>query len=186
MAKASKVTIHITASSPDATVEDIRKQHIDQGWSDIGYHWLIDRQGIAHAGRPESKTGAHVGGHNTGNIGVAVIGRGNDIESNAPYGKYMTPAQKHGLEAKVADILYRHNLKTDAVIGHNEFPGVAKACPCFKVRKSKEFLDSVQAELDELRYGAGGKITEAPEMAEAVDGVDAEVDTEPKAAIRVE
>lgn len=186
MAKVTKVTIHITASSDNATVEQIRAQHMDQGWSDIGYHWIVDRQGIVHAGRPESKTGAHVGGYNTGNIGISYIARGKDTDSNAPYGKYMTPAQKHGLEAKTADVLYRHNLTVKDIYGHNDFPGVAKACPCFKVRKSKEFLDAVQAELDELKYGgAGGKKPAEPEMAEAVDGEDAEVDTAPKAATKV-
>lgn len=183
MSKITKVTVHITASNPKATVEDIRRMHKAQGWSDIGYHWLVDSQGIVFAGRPENKTGAHVAGHNTGNIGISYIARGADNESNAPYGKFITPAQARALESKVADILYRYDLTTDDIYGHNDFnPG--KACPCFKVRNSVEFLQNVQECLNELKGGAGGKKSD-PEMAVAVDGVDAEVSVEPEKADKV-
>lgn len=179
--KINKVTIHITAS--DGTVESIRKIHIAQGWSDIGYHWVVDKQGEVFKGRPEHLTGAHVGGHNTGNIGISYISRGNDIESNAPYGKYMTVEQARALENKVADILYRYNLTIDNIYGHNDFEGVAKACPCFKVRRAVVFLQNVDKELRRLKAGGGG-IKSAPEQAIAVDGENAEATEEPEKAIR--
>lgn len=175
--KINKVTIHVTAS--DGTLESIRRAHIAQGWSDIGYHWLVDKKGNIFAGRPESKTGAHVGGHNTGNIGISCITRGSDTESDAPYGKYLTAAQMVSLETITADVLYRHNLSIDAVYGHNDFPGVAKACPCFKVRKSSHFKNNVQKILDELKANNGVLSEEqVPEMADAVDGIDGEPETD--------
>ncbi len=174
MAKINKVTIHITATPKETTVETIRKFHIVQGWSDCGYHWLVDYKGIIHAGRPETKTGAHVAGHNTGNIGISYISRGSDIEPDAPYGKFLTNKQARSLEWKVADILFRYKLETDAVYGHNDFD-MGKACPCFKVRTATAFLDNVQAELDKLE----GTPDDQPEMAQAEDGIDAEVSEEP-------
>ncbi|MCC6867086.1 MAG: N-acetylmuramoyl-L-alanine amidase [Ignavibacteria bacterium] len=173
--KINKVTIHITAS--EGTVESIRRAHKAQGWKDIGYHWLVDKEGVIHAGRPESQVGAHVGGHNSGNIGIAYISRGSDTQSDAPYGKYMTLAQKNSLEWITAQVLYRYDLSTDDIYGHNDFPGVAKACPCFKVRKAADFLNSVQEKLNWEKSAINPK-PELAEQAEAVDGEDGEPETD--------
>ena len=179
MAKITKVTIHITACD-DCTVEAIRRMHKVQGWSDIGYHWIVDKLGVVHEGRPENLTGAHVAGHNTGNIGISYISRGSDTEPNAWYGKFMTQAQRISLEQKVADILYRHNLTIDAVYGHNDFDK-GKACPCFSVRKSNVFLDNVSLEFVKLK----NLIPEPLEQAQSIDGVDNEINEETHKAIRV-
>lgn len=155
--KINRVTIHITATPKETTVEQIRRAHKSQGWSDIGYHWLVDYLGVEHKGRDESIVGAHVGGYNTNNIGISYIARGADGESSAPYGKFMTKKQMQGLERKTADVLKRHNLKVSDVYGHNDFTNL-KACPCFKVRgdSGKLFREGVQRELDILN----GKVVE--------------------------
>ena len=44
------------------------------GWSDIGYHYLIKLDGTVQEGRPINKIGAHVGGHNRDSIGIAYVG----------------------------------------------------------------------------------------------------------------
>jgi hypothetical protein len=44
------------------------------GWSDIGYNWLIDRNGIIYEGRGDGILGAHFSGMNGGTMGVALIG----------------------------------------------------------------------------------------------------------------
>jgi N-acetylmuramoyl-L-alanine amidase len=69
--------MHYSATYEDQNVqpETIRQWHIARGWSDIGYHFVITQDGIRHFGRkPETATGAHVGGHNTNTIGVCVTG----------------------------------------------------------------------------------------------------------------
>lgn len=43
-----------------------------EGW--IGYHWVVRRMGLVEAGRPEALAGAHVRGHNTGTIGICLVG----------------------------------------------------------------------------------------------------------------
>lgn len=68
-------------------VNAIQTFHQDgRGWSDIGYHFVLDEAGNLFQGRPfldESLAledvpplaqGAHAGGANTGNIGVCVLG----------------------------------------------------------------------------------------------------------------
>lgn len=45
-----------------------------RGWSDIGYNWLIDRNGVVYEGRGDGVLGAHFSGMNTGTMGVALIG----------------------------------------------------------------------------------------------------------------
>lgn len=44
------------------------------GWADIGYNWLIDRNGIIYEGRGDGIRGAHFSGQNAGTMGVALIG----------------------------------------------------------------------------------------------------------------
>ncbi|MFT5250427.1 MAG: hypothetical protein ACI93P_002169, partial [bacterium] len=43
-------------------------------WSDIGYNWLIDRNGVIYEGRGDGVLGAHFSGMNGGTMGVALIG----------------------------------------------------------------------------------------------------------------
>ena len=66
------IVIHCTASKPgiDLTVDDVRKIHKKQGWSDIGYHYLIRLDGRIETGRDVDLIGAHVNGHNAHTIGV--------------------------------------------------------------------------------------------------------------------
>ncbi|MBN1774435.1 MAG: N-acetylmuramoyl-L-alanine amidase, partial [Deltaproteobacteria bacterium] len=74
----SKMAIHYTVTpsdNPAARVRSIQHYHMDtKGWCDIGYHFLVGTDGSIYEGRPLQMVGAHVGGHNTGNIGVSFIG----------------------------------------------------------------------------------------------------------------
>lgn len=111
-------------------VAEIRRWHRDRGWRDIGYHWIIDRDGSIAPGRPETQVGAHVAGHNTGSLGVCLIG-GHGSQSTDAFADHYTDAQRRALRQIIADIRSRTPLK--AVRGHNEV--AAKACPGFTVRQ---------------------------------------------------
>ena len=60
----NKIIIHCTATPEgrDVSVDTIRQWHLDRGWSDIGYHYIIDLEGNLHEGRPVERQGAHVRG----------------------------------------------------------------------------------------------------------------------------
>ncbi|BCL31381.1 peptidoglycan recognition family protein [Streptomyces aurantiacus] len=87
------LTVHHTATvnddaDPAATVRAIYQLHaITNDWGDIGYHFLIDEKGRIYEGRYSGKDGApahdadgnlvtafHVGGFNSGNLGIALLG----------------------------------------------------------------------------------------------------------------
>lgn len=69
-----RVFIHCTASDKDLTVGQIRAMHKRRGWNDIGYHFLIRRDGEIKAGRPLEKTPAAQLGNNTGTIAICLNG----------------------------------------------------------------------------------------------------------------
>ena len=64
MRKINKAIVHCTATPEGrhTTVEDVRRWHLDRGWSDIGYHYLIYLDGTVHEGRPIEIQGAHTKG----------------------------------------------------------------------------------------------------------------------------
>ncbi len=85
--------VHHTVNSNDyspeqaaAVVRGIYAYHVkSNGWSDIGYNFLVDRFGRAYEGRAGGvdrfPVGAHTGGFNTDSFGVSLIG---DYSTVAP------------------------------------------------------------------------------------------------------
>lgn len=62
-----------------AVVKSIWHYHVDvKGWDDIGYNWLIDPNGVLYQGRKDNVRGAHFSGHNTGTMGVCLLGNFHD------------------------------------------------------------------------------------------------------------
>lgn len=75
------VTIHHSAGprAPDKrTAQRLHAQyqrlHMAEFGGDIGYHFSIDDLGRVYRLRPYKYKGAHVGGHNTQNVGIMVHG----------------------------------------------------------------------------------------------------------------
>ena len=109
-------------------VAEIRRWHVQaRGWRDIGYHWVIDRDGAVAIGRPEAVIGAHVEGHNRGTIGICLVG-GYGASADEPFAKNFTAAQAAAAKRLIAEIKARAAIRK--VSGHNEY--AAKACPGFR------------------------------------------------------
>jgi N-acetylmuramoyl-L-alanine amidase len=104
----------------------IRGWHKAKGWKDIGYHYVIRRDGEQEKGREDNVMGAHVRGHNSTSLGICLIG-GTRAGGGSQYN--FTNAQMGRLRDLVASLLAQHPGAT--VHGHNEF--AKKACPCFDV-----------------------------------------------------
>lgn len=128
----NEIIIHCSATPEgrDYTVEQIRDWHVKgNGWIDIGYHFVIYRDGSIHEGRPIEQIGAHTLGHNTHSIGICYIG-GCASDGKTPKDT-RTPAQRKALKELV--IRLRSEFPRATVHGHNEFAN--KACPSFDVKK---------------------------------------------------
>jgi hypothetical protein len=69
----------------------IQDEHMDiNGWADIAYHFAIDNAGVIYEGRDIGSRGASVAGHNTGTIGVVVMG---NFEQERPLDFQLTALQ---------------------------------------------------------------------------------------------
>ena len=144
------IAVHCTATPEGQakTVEQIRAEHKRQGWSDIGYHYVIDLAGRVHLGRDVDISGAHVSGYNSYSIGVVYVG-GLENRPGVAYQQLKpkdtrTEAQKNSLLNLLLDL--RKLYPKAKIQGHRDFSpdkngdGVIsadewiKACPSFDAK----------------------------------------------------
>ncbi len=132
------VIIHHSMTK-DGTVADweaIRKYHKEtNGWSDIGYHYGIERVGkgsLLQGGRPESQPGAHTKEMhmNSQSLGICVVGNF-DL---APPGLEIMRFLAEICRRKVAE----YGIPVNSILGHREVGAMAgfdwkkgqyKSCP---------------------------------------------------------
>ena len=84
MREITKVIVHCAATPEgrDVKTEEIKRWHTEErGWSDIGYHWVVELDGSINEGRSEDINGAHCRGHNSDSVGICYVG-GSDSEGN--------------------------------------------------------------------------------------------------------
>ncbi|AYD02185.1 peptidoglycan-binding protein [Neorhizobium sp. NCHU2750] len=127
----NEIIAHCTATpeGKDFTVDDIRAWHKLRGFSDIGYHYIIYRDGRIMLGRPIGQIGAHVEGHNTGTIGISYVG---GVSADGKTAKdTRTAAQRSSMLRLTAQLCRKFPIAK--VTGHNQYAN--KACPSFDVRK---------------------------------------------------
>ena len=131
------ILVHCTATAEgkDYTVEQIREWHTapkpkGNGWSDIGYHYVIYRDGSIHEGRDVDVSGAHCEGHNAHSIGIVYVG-GCEKDGKTPKDT-RTEEQKTALLSLLFDL---RKLYPDAVIaGHRDYDRKGKRCPSFDAK----------------------------------------------------
>ena len=80
-------------------------------------------------GRPLEEAGAHVSGHNARSIGVCLAG---GLDAAGKSAAEYTPGQWTALSQLLARLAGR--FPAAEIMGHRDFPGVRKDCPCFDVR----------------------------------------------------
>ena len=126
MNKPDKIIIHHsggTAKDPLAdtshhTFEIIKNYHVSKGWGDIGYNWLIEKDGSIHKGRDETVPGAHTIGQNTKSIGVCLVG---NFDFSLP-----TKEQEESLKVVYKDLITRYPILRGQVFPHRAFS--TKSC----------------------------------------------------------
>ncbi len=137
------ILVHCTATpeGQDCTVAQIRQWHTTppprgNGWSDIGYHYIIYRDGSVHLGRDVDIAGAHCEGYNSYSIGIVYVGGLENIPGvpvdQLPGKDTRTDAQKLAL----VDLLVKlRSLYPNArIAGHRNYDRKGKTCPSFDAR----------------------------------------------------
>jgi N-acetylmuramoyl-L-alanine amidase len=124
------LTIHCAATPEgrDEKASTISQWDIDR-FGQVSYHYVVELDGTVVNTLSDTLKGAHVGGHNTGNVGVCYVG-GVAKDAKTPKDT-RTPAQKEALRSIVAK--YREKVPGLVVRGHRDWPDVSKACPSFDV-----------------------------------------------------
>jgi hypothetical protein len=97
-----------------------------RGWNDIAYHFLVDRGGNIYQGRPETVIGSHVGGANTGNIGVCLLGCYHPPEENCF--QTMTPESRESIMQLFGWISDAYQQNPASLLGHRDYFGNT-VCP---------------------------------------------------------
>lgn len=135
-----RIILHCTATlgneSGDVDIDTVRTWHVEgNGWADVGYHYLVRRDGTVEPGRPLDVPGAHTKGHNWDSIGIAFSGGLN--ASNRSPEDTRTPEQRKSLYGLLNALLVVFPT-IHSIHGHREFS--AKACPCFDARDEYQAL----------------------------------------------
>lgn len=133
MRRITHIVVHASATPEgrEVSAKEIDRWHRARGFRKIGYHYVIHLDGSVSEGRREVEAGAHVAGHNSNSIGICYIGGVERDDVKKPKDT-RTDAQKVTMERLIRELLVRY--PGAEVLGHRDFPGVAKACPCFDTR----------------------------------------------------
>ena len=142
-----KIILHCsdTEDGPEVSRDAIRRYHMAvNGWSDIGYHFVIERVGEGIGllpGRPSWREGAHCAaqGRNYDSLGVCVVGKFDEEEP--------PPELVRCVLDGLTLLAFAFSVPADQVFGHREFDP-AKTCPGLKW------------DLDVVRLGVYGRLRE--------------------------
>jgi len=157
--KVKNIFVHCSAT-PWADAIVIDEWHKANGWSGIGYHFVILNgsphksveyfdflDGQIHSGRPldndfyleAEERGAQVKDRNSDSVGICLVGL-----------KEFTDKQLVAAKLLLSRLVEQFKLKTEDVWGHCEDPNTTKTCPNIPMKEFREFLDE-KIGLDELQ-----------------------------------
>lgn len=125
MRNIKKILIHCSDSDLiiHDSIEVIREWHLDRGFSDIGYHYFIDKNGTVFTGRKVKTMGAHCRGQNKESIGICLSG------------KYDFSAfQFQACKDLIMFLIHAFDVKEKNILPHKVF-NKNKTCPNFDIKK---------------------------------------------------
>lgn len=130
--KVKYIAIHCTATNPDANVESIKRYWKETlGWKNVGYHILIDQNGIPHYLADFNTITNGVKGFNHESIHISYIG-GIDGKDTR------TPPQKATILTCIREVLEWAGEKL-IIQGHRDF-GANKECPSFDAKSEYSWI----------------------------------------------
>lgn len=122
--------IHSSATKPSMDIgrDEIDDWHKQRGWSGIGYHLVIRRDGTHEIGRDVDVKGAHTGGHNHDSIGVVLVG---GVSNSGKPEANFTDMQFRTLSRVVDELLVTY--PGISILGHRDV--AATSCPSFNAQR---------------------------------------------------
>jgi N-acetylmuramoyl-L-alanine amidase len=127
------IVVHCSATKPSQNIGryEIDRWHRQNGWLEIGYHYVIRRDGTLETGRELYSIGSHAKGFNDVSVGICLVG---GISETGESEDNFTQEQLNTLEDLIVTIAHTVSTETPEILGHRDLPGVSKDCPCFDVR----------------------------------------------------
>lgn len=139
------IILHHRAGDGDAA--SIHAAHLKNGWTGIGYHFYIRKNGGIYKGRPISAVGAHCTGHNKNSLGIC-------FEGNFEKEKMTARQIAAGREL----VAYLKNVYPGAEIKqHKDFQATAcpgKSFPFEEIRKGEKQM-TVEDAIEIIQAKAG-------------------------------
>jgi N-acetylmuramoyl-L-alanine amidase len=131
--RVNKIIVHCSATRARQNIgyAEIQRWHINRGFAECGYHFIIRRSGEIETGRALHKTGAHCLGQNTGSIGICLVG-GVDEKGKKGQNNFNTD-QLASLDTLLATLMLHFKLESKDVYGHRDFDN-KKECPSFEIQ----------------------------------------------------
>lgn len=136
------IVLHTAAWPGDPSIDDIRRVHVqERGWDDVGYHYLIRKDGTIETGRPKDHVGAHCRDRkmNYKSVGICLSG---DHDTEDP-----TYKQLISLSSLVNTLRRHYDIPIENVIGHRE-TGANKTCPGTQIhmQRLRDFIEDQDIE----------------------------------------
>lgn len=134
--KPNKITIHCSDSpnGKEVDISEVARWHKEKGIDPVGYHGIIQPNGEWQDGRPLNSVGAHVKDHNTGNIGICLIGRDK-----------FTKEQFDKLFDRIKTLRQCFDIEPSEIYTHNQFDTAiaqGKTCPNMTINRLLYFLST--------------------------------------------
>ena len=122
----------------DSTLKEIHKMHLGNGWSGVGYHFLVHKNGAIEHARPLDRVGAHAYRHNGYSVGICMTG---NFEIGVP------PTEQILATEKLIAALCQHydiNPSMTTIFGHRDLCDTD--CPGYNVYpRLSEIIGNVKA-----------------------------------------
>lgn len=131
--KVAHLIVHCAATPPSMDIgkAEITTWHLKRGFFDIGYHYVIRRDGRIEKGRPDDQPGAHAVKFNGKSIGICLVGGVKEADKKTPEFNF-TELQMATLRTLLRQL--QRQFPNAEIIGHRDVDK-GKACPSFDVRE---------------------------------------------------
>lgn len=143
----NQIVIHHEGNSQTYDPVQVKKKHMmNNGWHDIGYHFIIGPDGTIYEGRDINVRGAHVEGGNTGKVGVLLLG---DFEPGREFWIFTLPDRDdHPTNSQLNSTIklirwLDYNYGIDSVVGHGDL-NVTECPGAYCINFMPTFNDAAQ------------------------------------------